>query len=308
MKKTTLFLILITFTCVIYAQDITLIDFGLPGQTTGGSWNNITDPATTGVDISLNDTNSNASGIFTLTDAFDDDINGWGTTSPSSPASDWAPDTATGDNFFGEDEDFTDATLSNEPTGGFTLSGLEDGKYYSFNIFASRIGSNGENRETLYTITGNAAPQTATLDAAENTSNVATILNIQPNSGVITIQVEKGVNNNNFYGFYYIGAMEMTKTDNVLSSETKSLDIGTVSVVYPNTKEFIKINLNLTESAKVKMDVFDITGKKLTTLLNEEKSVGPFTKVWNTSGYASGIYILNVSANGKTQNTKFVIQ
>ena len=101
----------------------------------------------------------------------------------------------------------------------------------------------------------------------------------------------------------------MTKSDTTLSSETKRLGInGTVSVVYPSTKEFIKINLDLNESAKVKMDIFDITGKKLTTLLNEEKSVSPFTKVWDTSCFASGIYILNVSANGRTQNTKFVIQ
>lgn len=303
MKKTTLFLLFIALGSFCFGQEITLFDFGQASNTTAGNWNNFTDPTTTGVPTDLIDNAGILTGeSLTLTDDFDPNPNSTGTQSPD-PGLPF-PDSSTRDSFFGSDNYLGVP----QPTGSFTLSSLEAGKYYSFTIFASRTGV-PDNREASYTITGSTT-ETVALDAANNTANTATILNIQPDgSGEITIEVEKGSNNTNADGFYYIGAIEMTKSDTTLSSETKSLGInGSVSVVYPSTKEFIKINLNLNESAKVKMDVLDITGKKLTTLLNEEKSVGPFSKIWNTSGFASGLYILNVSANGKTQNTKFVIQ
>jgi len=307
MKKTTLLLLFTALTVASYAQTITLIDFGQSGNTTEDvGWNNVTDPSTLGATTNLVDQNDIPTGeVLELTDDFDPNPNSVGTQSPDGSLP--FPVSATRDSFFGSDNYLGEP----QPTGAFTLSGLEAGKYYSFTIFASRAGlpEPADNREALYTITG-ATTETATLDAANNTGEVATILNIQPDiNGEITIEVQKSIDNTNTEGFYYIGAMEITKSDNTLSSETKSLGInGTVSITYPNTKEFIKINLNLNESAKVKMDVFNITGKKLTTLLNEEKSVGPFTKVWDTSGFASGVYILNISANGRTQNAKFVIQ
>src|SRR5690606_9838727 len=301
MKKTTLLLLFTALTVASYAQTITLIDFGQSGNTTEDvGWNNVTDPSTLGATTNLVDQNDILTGeVLELTDVFDPLPNSTGTSTPDGSLP--FPASATEDSFFGEDVPFesggTGTGFNTEPTGAFTLFGLEAGKYYSFTIFASRasLPEPADTREARYTITGSTT-ETATLDASNNTGEVATILNIQPDiNGEITIEVEKGPANNNSFGFYYIGAMEITKSDNTLSSETKRLGInGTVSITYPNTKEFIKINLNLNESAKVKMDVFDITGKKLTTLLNEEKSVGPFSKVWDTSGFASGVYILNI--------------
>lgn len=212
MKKIILFFTLTTFACLTYGQEITLIDFGLPSQLSTSPWNNVTENRILGsTTILKNDLGESTGEILTLTDAFDDEINGWGTQNPDSGLPFIV--TATRDNFFGENVTFTDITENLEPTGGFTLSGLELGKLYSFKIFASRTGVS-DNRETLYTITGNAAPQTATLDAANNISNVANIVNVQPNlDGEITIQVTTGPNNDNGFGFYYIGAIEMIKTE-----------------------------------------------------------------------------------------------
>ena len=212
-KPTFSFLILMVFSFVVYGQEITLIDFGVSLQTTPGNWNNFTDQTQPATPINLIDNTGASTGeILTLTDSFDlNYINNQGTHAAGvsfdgSPL----PMKASRDSFFGEDATFSGSL---EPTGGFTLSGLEIGKYYSFTIFASRTGVS-DIRDALYTITGNAGAQTATLDAANNTSNVATILNIQPDdmSGEITIQAETGPLNDNPFGFYYIGAIEMTKT------------------------------------------------------------------------------------------------
>ena len=488
MKKTTLFFLLTAFTCISFAQQITLIDFGLsapPDRTTAGNWNNVTNSSTLSSFTDLIDNSGLSTGeILTLTDAFDDEINGSGTTSPD--ASLPFPDTATRDNFFGESVLFTDTTPSLEPTGGFTLSRLEVGKYYSFKIFASRMGVT-DNRETLYTVTGNTGPRTATLDAANNTANVATIFNVQPNvSGEITIQAETGVNNTNPSGFYYLGAIEMTKTDttaqiidaqaadntvecdgagntatlnawlaanggataaatacsNVIWSNdftalsddcgatgsvtvtftatddclntstttatftiedttaptidtvaadstvvcdgagntadinawlaanggaaasdncggvtwsndfvitsliydcgitefvtvtftatddcsnssttsatftiestplaTDSFSLNGVVNIYPNpSSEYVTISISLKEAAQVKMNIYDLNGKIVKSILNEEISAGSFIKTWNRSNVASGIYILEIDANGRKHNSKLILK
>ncbi len=296
MKKITLFLLFTLSLFAAYGQQITLIDFG--ATSTLGNWNNVNDPATLNSFTNLIDDAGVTTGeVLTLTDIFASPANSQGNPTPDGGLP--FPDTAAQDSYYGED--------ATEQTGGFTLSGLEVGKYYSFTIFASRDGV-ADNRETLYTIEGSAGPQTATLDATNNTANVATILNVQPNvSGEITILVEKGLANDNPSGFYYIGAIEMTKSDTTLSNRKFGIN-GTVSV-YPNpSSEFVKISLNLNAAARVKMGVYDITGKLVKTLLNEEKSAGSFVQTWDRSNVASGLYILKIDADGRNQNSKLILK
>jgi hypothetical protein len=308
MKKTTLFLLLTAFTCVNYAQQITLMDFGTTKFLTTGNFNNITN-SVNGTAALIDDQGIVTGETITVTDPFDDDKGELGTTSPDGSLP--FPSKASIDFFFGEDVDFlpTDpgSTTSNEPIGIFTLSGLTAGKYYSFKIFASRLAGDGDNRETLYTITGNAGSQTATLNATNNTTNVAAIFNVQPNvSGEITIQLEKGLNNDNFYGFYYIGAIEMTKTNTTLSSDSFSIN-GLVNI-YPNpSSDYVNISLSLKEAASVKISVYDIHGKIVKTILNEKKSAGSFITTWNRLNVASGLYILEIDADGRKYNSKLIL-
>ncbi len=308
MKKTTLLFLFTTLSFLTYSQEITLIDFGSNNFLTAGNWNNITNATLTGSNDLIDDQGNLTGETLSITDAFDDDPGELGTTTPDGSLP--FPSNSTIDFFFGEDVDFTPSggTASNEPTGGFTLSGLEAGKYYSFKIFASRAGVS-DNRETLYTITGNSGDQTATLDAANNTANVAAIFNVLPTAGgEITIQVEKGPNNNNTpNGFYYIGAIEMTKTDVALSSDSFSFN-GLVNI-YPNpSSKYINISYSLKEAAKVKMSVYNINGKAVKTILNEKKSVGSFIETWDRSNVASGLYILEIDADGRKYNSKIVLE
>jgi len=311
-KHTHLLMFLSAFNFLCYAQQITLIDFGLNTEISAGNWNNVTDSSTLNSTTNLIDNSGiNTGEILVLTDAFDNDLNGFGTLSPDVGLP--FPASATRDSFFGESIEFTESTPSLEPTGGFTLSGLEAGKYYSFKIFASRMTNLNDNRETLYTITGNAGPQTAILNATNNTTNVAALFNITPNqSGEITIQAEKGPDNNAsldgiIYNFYYLGAIEMTKTDTILSTDSFS-STGAINI-YPNpSSEMITISLSLKESAKVKMDIYDINGKFIKTIFNEDKPAGSFIQKWNSSSVASGLYILQINAGDKIYKTKLMLK
>lgn len=172
----------------VFAQENTLIDFSNT-NTTAGNWNNVVQTTMSQVGMTVNLINSEGAStgaVLTVTDAFNN-VNAAGTTSPDAALP--FPSTATADSFFGNDVAFGGAT---EPTGGIEFTGLEPAKYYSFQVFASRM-SVTNNRETKYTITGNNT-LSANLDAANNTSNMAKIYNIQPDAtGKITLAVQKGL-------------------------------------------------------------------------------------------------------------------
>lgn len=227
MKKIILYLaILITY--YVSAQQYIYLDFGSPSYTTAGNWNNVvvSSQNETGITMNLLDDAGIDTGIvFALSDSFDH-INTNGTTSPNGALPFTA--TASRDSFFGETQSGFNGNVN--PTGGFTLSNLDPSKYYSFSVFSSRTGVS-DNRETLYTITG-LTTDSAALDPANNTSNTADILNIQPNgSGEIILQAEPGVNNTNSFGFYYLGAVQLVVSDTPISDVTPDPEL---TLSYPN--------------------------------------------------------------------------
>jgi lysophospholipase L1-like esterase len=228
MKKLLLFLILI-LSIPTQAQEYSYIDFSQTNTTTG-NWNNVTAStlSQTGMTVNLiNDQGANTGATLTVTDSFNL-VNEAGTTSPN-PSLPF-PSSATRDSFFGNDVSFSGAI---EPTGGFEITGLDPAKFYSFKVFASRTGVS-DNREALYTVVG-ASTLTGTLNASNNTSDAVNIYNIHPDStGKITFTAQKGPNNNNASGFYYLGAIK-------LISSTTSYSDGAVTseltLVYPNGGE-----------------------------------------------------------------------
>ena len=231
MKKIVLNIILFYFLFIsfAYTQEYTFIDFGSVVNSSTGNWNNITSNTDnqTGIAANLiNDTGISTGITLTVDDSFHS-VNENGTTSPSASLPFLA--TSTRDSFYGEMVAFNGVTNT---SGGFTLSGLDPTKYYTFKIFASRTGVT-DNRETLYTVTGSST-LTATLNAANNTSNIAQVFNIQPlANGTITFQATKGANNTNGNGFYYLGAIQLIKT----ATPYVDPSVPTLSLVYPNGGE-----------------------------------------------------------------------
>ena len=78
--------------------------------------------------------------------------------------------------------------------------------------------------------------------------------------------------------------------------------------VYPNpASDVISINLELTESSILLIEVTDITGKQVAIISNEKQSTGTFTKQFNTEILPSGNYFVRLSVNGKTATQKLNI-
>lgn len=187
-------------------QQIIGIDFGDQNNQTGGNFNNIThlqNPL-----FNLVDMNGAGTGIsLNVTDAFWPGSNTGGTGAPTGDAA-GIPASATADNLFGSMVTFGGFL---EPTGGVTFGGLDASgqTQYNFLIFASRMGVT-DNREGVYSIDG-ANSGMATLNAANNTSNVALIDGIRANAnGEITLSVTAGANNTSANRFWYLGYVQIT--------------------------------------------------------------------------------------------------
>ncbi len=172
----------------------------------------------------VNDNGSSTGVALSVDDPFDT-VNTNGTTNAANTVP--FPANATSDSFFGETVVFSGNT---QPTGGFVLSGLKANKYYSFVVFASRMNvTDGESRQTLYTVTGSAT-KSASLETANNTENTASVLNVRPKAnGQITFRAQPGTKNNNGFKFYYLGAIQLIASDSPITQST-----STLTLLYPN--------------------------------------------------------------------------
>ena len=71
----------------------------------------------------------------------------------------------------------------------------------------------------------------------------------------------------------------------------------------PNTS----FDLQLSKSGFVKLEIFDITGKAVETLISQELKAGTYRIDWNGSKYSSGVYFYKVITNEIVETKKMVL-
>jgi Domain of unknown function (DUF4331)/Secretion system C-terminal sorting domain len=77
---------------------------------------------------------------------------------------------------------------------------------------------------------------------------------------------------------------------------------------YPNPfKDQTTFKYRLAENSHVDLSIFDLTGRKVTTLVNQTKQEGTYEMIWNPEHVSNGIYIASLSSNGKIIQTMKVI-
>jgi hypothetical protein len=77
---------------------------------------------------------------------------------------------------------------------------------------------------------------------------------------------------------------------------------------YPNPfNPVTNIKFSLPVSGKVRLDVYDITGKIVATLVDNEMQSGNHSVELNAAGLSSGIYIYRIRANQFTAAKKFTL-
>ena len=77
---------------------------------------------------------------------------------------------------------------------------------------------------------------------------------------------------------------------------------------YPNPfNPTTTINYQLPENGFVTIKVYDVLGKEVATLVNENKSAGYYKVDFDASRLTSGVYIYTINANGFVQSKKMLL-
>ncbi|MDD5608859.1 MAG: T9SS type A sorting domain-containing protein [Ignavibacterium sp.] len=77
---------------------------------------------------------------------------------------------------------------------------------------------------------------------------------------------------------------------------------------YPNPfNPTTQINYSLKEAGLVQIKIYDILGKEIATLINENKEAGNYSVDFNAAELPSGVYIYQLTTPGFTQARKMIL-
>jgi hypothetical protein len=77
---------------------------------------------------------------------------------------------------------------------------------------------------------------------------------------------------------------------------------------YPNPfNPITKIQFDLPKSTQVKLIIYDILGREIETLVNENKKPGTYEVDWNGSRYSSGVYFYRLITDDYVETKKMVL-
>ena len=113
------------------------------------------------------------------------------------------------------------------------------------------------------------------------------------------------------YAYY----LEVTELDGTVSrfgpSEVvvpRAASELTLSDPFPNpADETLTIHYELTQNGSVELNIYDLSGRLVETLVSGEQTAGRHSVNWDSSTSATGVYLLRLEANGETITKRAVI-
>jgi len=77
---------------------------------------------------------------------------------------------------------------------------------------------------------------------------------------------------------------------------------------YPNPfNAHTVISFDLQNQSNVKIEIYDILGRGVKTLINEQLPAGKHQVVWDASAVSSGIYFYKLSADGYNETRRMLL-
>jgi hypothetical protein len=95
---------------------------------------------------------------------------------------------------------------------------------------------------------------------------------------------------------------------NIIEVDAGAPKVFALEQNYPNPfNPSTTIRYQLPVASEVKLEVYDVLGKKIATLVNERQSAGAYQVVWNASGLSSGTYFYRLQAGTFVETKKMIM-
>ena len=109
-------------------------------------------------------------------------------------------------------------------------------------------------------------------------------------------------------GFWYIIASTGMPTSSEHAGPTDIPSVFALNQNYPNPfNPSTIIPYELPREVAVRIDIFDILGRRVMVLVDEVKPTGAHQAQWDASGVAGGVYIYQLRAGDFVQSRKLTI-
>ncbi|MFW9928527.1 MAG: T9SS type A sorting domain-containing protein, partial [Candidatus Thorarchaeota archaeon] len=106
----------------------------------------------------------------------------------------------------------------------------------------------------------------------------------------------------NYYYFYYSKLITSIKKDEVKNNSFSLLQN------YPNPfNPATTITYSLSKNSFVTLKIYDLLGREVTTLVNEEKHSGNYKITWNAQNFPSGVYFYKITASEFSKVNKMIL-
>jgi len=90
--------------------------------------------------------------------------------------------------------------------------------------------------------------------------------------------------------------------------ESGPVEISTVSPAYPNpANPATTIGYTLAKAGDVTIDIFNVAGQKIDTIVNEFKNAGSHSVVWDGSEFSTGVYFYTVKSGDFSKTMKVTL-
>lgn len=156
--------------------------------------------------------------------------------------------------------------------------------------------------DSLLTVLGD---KLAAASASDSTSN--NFFRAKFNYDFVNADGSHGIHNTKYArGLLTSAIANFTPTG--IENEGTIPETYSLSQNYPNPfNPSTTIKFAIPENSNVKLEIYDLIGRKVTTLINSELNPGTYSVQWEASNYTSGIYFYRIETNNFTTVKKMLL-
>jgi hypothetical protein len=104
---------------------------------------------------------------------------------------------------------------------------------------------------------------------------------------------------------------DISGDDPVTGIENKNIETPKKFVLnqnFPNPfNPATEIKFDVPKQSHIKLSIFDISGKLVETLIDEEMAASSYSITWNAGRYSSGVYFYKLDADGYSDVRKMIL-